>query len=127
MVPENEQDYLGKMAEFVQTGGNDPLKTWQFVKKELQVPFTNDPIKASAEAAAAEIPTSGGPAGAAVTYLKIQNKTAYVVLEMDINGWAGVSVSIAKIHPLVEKTLLQFPEISKVVFGYAPGDNANNI
>jgi hypothetical protein len=57
-----------------------------------------------------------------INYFKVQSGTAYVVLNIDENGRAGVSVSIARIHPVVEKTLLQFPEIHSVVFGYASGD-----
>jgi outer membrane murein-binding lipoprotein Lpp len=127
MAPEDEQGYITKMNEFYQEqNGVDPSKTWPFMKKELQVPFSSDPIMASAQAAAGEIPPRGGPAKATVAYLKIQNNTAYAELDIDLDGWAGVSYSIAVIHPLVEKTLLQFSGINNVVFGYAPGDGKNN-
>jgi len=120
MVPQNIDSYKKNMTEFVQTGGVDPLLTTTFIKKEITIPYTKDLIQASAQAAAQEIAPSGGPAKASVAYFKITNNTAYVLLDIDVNGWAGVSVSIGMIHPLVEKTLLQFPEITNVVFDYAP-------
>jgi len=122
MVPENYTLYKQEMTEFAQIGGIDPLNNIKFEKKIIKIPLTTDLIKASAQAAAEEIAPSGGPAKASIAYLKVQNKTAYVLLDIDLDGWAGVSASLAIIHPLVEKTLLQFPEINKVVFGYAPGD-----
>jgi hypothetical protein len=55
------------------------------------------------------------------------NKTAYILLAMNIDSWAGTSVSLAKIQPLVEKTLLQFKGIDSVVFGVAPGDSEEEV
>jgi len=124
MVPANYDLYTRQMTEFTQTGGENPLKTIKFVKKVLKIPFTNGLIKASAQAAAGEIAPGGGPPKASIAYLKIKKGTAYVLLDIDIDGWAGVSVSLAIIHPLVEKTLLQFPEINKVIFDYAPEDKS---
>jgi hypothetical protein len=129
MVPKDENNYDNyKQAIYKYTDGNgkDPSKTWIFVKKQVIVPYTADVVKASAEAAAGEIPTSGGPDKASIAYLKIKDGTAYVLLDIDEDGWAGVSYTIGYIHPLVEKTLLQFPEIKKVVFNFAPGDNSNS-
>lgn len=122
MVPENYALYKQKMTEFAQVGGVDPLDNTKFEKKVINIPLTTDLINASAQAAAEEIAPSGGPAKASIAYLKVQNKTAHVLLDIDLDGWAGVSTSLAIIHPLVEKTLMQFPEINSVVFGYAPGD-----
>lgn len=122
LVPENYDLYEQNMTEFVQVGGEDPLVATKFVEKKLTIPYTDDPIKASAQAAAEEIAPSGGPTKASVAYFKIENDTAYVLLDIDLDGWAGVSVSRAIIHPLIEKTLMQFPEITKAIFDYAPGD-----
>ncbi|OGH88518.1 MAG: hypothetical protein A3J93_04620 [Candidatus Magasanikbacteria bacterium RIFOXYC2_FULL_42_28] len=126
MVPENEKLYQKQMTEFAQVGGPDPLETTVFIKKEMTVPYSTDIINASVQAAAEEIPHGGGggPDKTQIAYLKIQDTTAYVLLDIDLDGWAGVSVSIAIIHPLVEKTLLQFPEINRVEFGYAPSVTA---
>jgi len=127
MVPENPESYQQKMTDYAQLGGPDPAATWNFVPKQITVPYTDDLIKASANAAAAEFPTGGGPNKAEVVYLKIIDGTAYVLMNIDIDGWAGVSVSLAIIHPVVEKTLLQFAEIENIVFGYAPGDSLETI
>ncbi len=123
MVPENISAY--KSTDFVDNPP-DLLKNWPFVKKQLNIPYTNDIVRASAEAAAEQIEPSGGPSKATVSYLKIQNDVAYVELNIDLDGWPGVSYSKAKIHPLVEKTLLQFPEIKKVIFDFAPGDSRDS-
>lgn len=122
LVPDNVTAYNKAMTEYIQGGGQNPLKNWVFVKKELSIPYTTDIVKASAEAAAEELTPYGGPAKTSIAYLKIQDGTAYALLDIDLDGWAGVSVSIGRIHPLVEKTLLQFPQIKNVVFGFAPGD-----
>lgn len=122
MVPEDYDSYRQKVAEHVQVGGPDPLIDTKFVKKTLTIPFTEDRILASAQAAADEMPLGGGPETATVSYLKVENGTAYVQTDINQDGWAGISVSIAAIGPVIEQTLLQFPEINEVVFGYAPED-----
>lgn len=121
MVPSDEALYRKEMTEYTQGGGDNPLTSTKFVTKEIVVPFTTDTLKASAQAAAAEIPHGGGGTGKAlVSYMKVQDSTAYVLLDIDLDGWAGVAVSRAIIHPLVEKTLWQFSEISRVEFRKAP-------
>jgi hypothetical protein len=113
-------DYEKKMIVYAQQGGvSDPSKTWPFVKKTAVIPFTTNTIKMSAQAAADEM--RGGEA-AQIVYFKTQGTTAYILLRMDVDGWAGVGVTIALTHPAVEKTLLQFPEIKNVVFDFAPED-----
>ena len=124
MVPKDYDLYRKKLTAFVQGGGENPLKSMKFVKKRLDIPYTDDLIRASAQAAAEEILPRGGPArGASIAYLKVLYGTAYVLLDIDLDGWAGSSVSIAIIHPLVEKTLLRFSTIKKVIFSYAPDDS----
>ena len=124
MVPENDSAYKEKMTQFVQDGGENPLLTTTFIKKEVTIPYTRDIVKASAQAAAEDIypasASAGGPGVDSVAYLKIQNDTAYILLNMDIDGWAGVSVAVGIVHPVVERTLLQFPEIKHVVFDSIP-------
>ncbi|TSA24486.1 MAG: hypothetical protein D4R67_11710 [Bacteroidetes bacterium] len=124
MVPGNESVYKEKMAEFVQAGGEDPLVTTTFIAKEITIPYTSDLMKASAQAAAEEIYPASASAGApsvdSVAFFKIRNDTAYILLNMDIDGWAGVSVAVAIVHPVVERTLLQFPEVKHVVFDSIP-------
>ena len=124
MVPENDSAYKEKMIEFIQGGCENPLITTTFIKKEVTIPYTRDIVKASAQAAAEDIypasASTGGPGVDSVAYLKIQNDTSYILLNMDIVGWAGVSVAVGIVHPVIEKTLLQFPEIKHVVFDSVP-------
>jgi len=123
MAPKHIARYIDTMTAFINNGGVDPSEAWKFIKKHIRISYTSDIIKASAEAAAEFIPTAGGPEHASIAYLKLKDKIAYVLLDIDIDGWAGVSYSIALIHPLVEKTLLRFRKINKVIFDKCPGDN----
>lgn len=123
LVPSDMAAYKKAMDNYTSDGGQDPAKTWVFVKKVVAVPYTTDLIRASAEAAAEQIATQAGSAQAAIAYLKIKDSIAYVVLHIDLDAWAGVSFSENKIRPLVEKTLQQFSQIKEVKFGFAPGDS----
>ena len=90
-----------------------------FVRKKVVVPYSRGVIRATAEAAAKEMPGQGEPG---VNYLKVKKGTAYVLLNMDCDGWAGVGFARAAAHPVVEKTLLQFKKIKRVVWKKAPGE-----
>jgi hypothetical protein len=94
-----------------------------FVKKKVVVPYSRDVIRATADAAAKEMPDQAGPG---VNYLKVEKGTAYVLLNMDRDGWAGVSFYWAASHPVVEKTLLRFRKIKRVVWDEAPGDKVRH-
>ncbi|PYJ86239.1 MAG: hypothetical protein DME22_06025 [Verrucomicrobia bacterium] len=117
LLPADARQY-GEMI----TGEQDFQRaaTLPFIKKTVVVPYSADVIRASAEAAGREVPTQAGPT--TVIYLKIENGTAYVLLNIDRDGWAGVSFSWAYCHPIVEKTLLQFKNIERIVWDEAPGD-----
>lgn len=126
MAPKDETAYVNA----IDRGGADPsvaAKFYPFVAKQVPVTVVSpDPTSAALQAAASEL--KAGPAGAdKVVYFKVVGKTAYVLLEMDVNGWAGVSFAIAKVHPLVEQTLLQMPDITAVKFDVAPGDSRTNL
>jgi|GEM_PF-2880478 len=121
-VPENLDLYRQKMTEYTQVGGPNPLPNIKFITKNILVPYTIEPERTAVDVSLVGIPLGGGPDKAFASYLKIKDSTAYTLLNIDIDGWAGVSVAIAIAHPIVEKTLLQFPNIKKVVFDYAPGD-----
>ena len=131
-IPDNVEQYLGAMNEWIfddsPNGGKlNPSFSWKFISKRVTVPYTKGVIKASAQAAAEQIPTQGGTPSAEVVYLKIVDKTAYILLAMQIDGWAGSSASLAKIKPLVERTILQFSDINFVKFEPAPGDSKEQI
>ncbi len=126
-APEGPDDYTAAMNEYTSRGGENPAKTWPFVAMPVTEPISSDPLLATAQAAAGYLPSGGGPAHASVVYLKVQENTAYVVLDIDLDGWAGVSFSVNRIRPLIEQSLLQFPDVQQVVFEFAPGDNAEDI
>jgi hypothetical protein len=119
-VPADQQAF-GEMI----TGEQDFQKAaaLPFVKKNIVVPYSIDLLRANADAAAREAGlTQMGPA--TIVYLKVENDTAYALLNIDTDGWAGVSFSRAYCHPIVEKTLLQFKNIKHVVWDEAPGGKA---
>ena len=89
-----------------------------FIRKKLVVPYSRDVIRASAEAAAKEMQDQV----ARMNYLKVRKGTAFILLNMDCDGWAGRSFACAFAHPIVEKTLLQFKKIKRVVWQEAPGE-----
>lgn len=125
VVPEYLSDYRAKITAYVQEGGKNPVDDIVFVQKQVTVPYTLHTVWAAAEAAAGAIPLGGGPQKASVVYMQVKDGTAYVVLNIDIDGWAGVSVATALVRPIVERTLYEFPEIEKVVWSYIPGDEPN--
>ena len=119
-VPADAQAY----GEIV-TGEQDFQKaaTTLSVRKHVTVPFSRNLLRASANAAAKEAGlTQMGPA--TIVYLKVEKGTAFTLLNIDTDGWAGVSYSRAYCHPIVEKTLLQFKSIKRVVWGEAPAQKA---
>jgi hypothetical protein len=122
VVPESISDYTKRVTAYVQEGGKNPVDDTVFIQKQVTVPYTLHTVWAAAEAAAGVIPLGGGPQKASVVYMQVKDGTAYVVLNIDIDGWAGVSVALALVHPIVERTLYEFPEITQVVWGYIPGD-----
>lgn len=127
MVPSDMVAYEKAMNDYIYNGKTNPAKTWPFVPKIVPIATTSDTIPASIQAAAEQIPTQGGVNVARVAYLKRVGSITYVLLGMHLDGWAGVSVSLAKIEPLVEKTLLQFSGITSVKFSPAPGDTGDEI
>ena len=114
LVPADTRKYHEKITGEQDFDGAAKLP---FVTKKVVVPISSDFIRASAEAAAKEMPSQVEPK---IDYLKIENDTAYVLLNIDRDGWAGVSFSRACSHPVIEKTLLQFKEIKRVVWDEAP-------
>lgn len=117
-VPADPQAY-GEMI----TGQQDFQRAaaMPFLTKHAVVPYSRDLLRASADAAAREAgPTQMGQT--TIVYLKIDHGTAYILLNIDRDGWAGVGFSRAYCHPIIEKTLLQFKKIKRVVWDVAPGE-----
>ena len=118
-VPADPQAY-GEMI----TGEQDFQRAaaMPFIKQRVVVPYSRDLLRASTEAAVREIGSSQmGPT--TIVYWKIENGTAFILLNIDTDGWAGVGYARADDHPSVEKTLLQFKNIKQIVWNEAPGDH----
>ena len=109
--------YKQQMTEFAQVGGDNPF---QSVEMTHQVLIQEVEAKALAQRIAQTMLTDGFVVAGEVSDFNIDNGTAYIVFGMDEDGWAGVSVAMAEIRPLVELNLLQYPEINKVHFGRKP-------
>ena len=94
-----------------------------FVKKQVVVPYSRNLLRASADGAAREAgPTQMGPA--TIVYWKMKDGTAFYLLNIDRDGWAGVSFTRAYCHLIIEKTLLQqFKTVKRVVWNEAPGES----
>ena len=115
-VPADPQAYekmIGGVQDFQKAAA------MAFVKKSVIVPYSEDLLYASAEAAAREagLPQIGP---APIVYLKVEDGTAYVLLDIDRDGWAGVGLTRIRCGIIVEKTLLQFKNVKRVRFDEAP-------
>jgi len=121
IVPEDLPAYEAAMTRFVQTGeGTDPADIFHFIKKSITATDTSEPQKTAAQLAADQIHIGGGPGRTTIIHFKIHHDTAYIVFDIDVDSWPGSSVAVAKLRPLVVKTLLEFPGIDKVIFDFPP-------
>ncbi len=126
MVPQDFKTYeRDHLDVFNGDKPRDPSKTWAFVEKQVTVPYSDNVMKATAQAAAEVIESQGTPE---ILYLKVVDNTAYVVLNFNLDGFMGMSLILDQTYPIIEKTLLQFPEIHTVVFDkVAPGDKIEDV
>ncbi len=118
MIPANVEQYRQAMTNFAQNGGQDPFYNLPFVVKTVPENIAHN-IEAKTQFAIDQVIDPAHLAAGKITQFSIQNHIAYVQLEMDTNGWAGVSSTIAMIHPLVTKNLLAYPTIHHVVWSAA--------
>ena len=117
ILPKYMGKYKQQMTEFAQVGGDNPFRS---VEMTHQVLIQEVEARALAQRIAQTMLTDGFVVAGEVSDFNIDNGTAYIVFGMDEDGWAGVSVAMAEIRPLVELNLLQYPEINKVHFGRKP-------
>jgi len=123
IVPEDEEAYWDLVVDQmdqIEPGEKVELAGAAFLKKKMAVQAGEDPIRAGAEAAAAAVSPRGGPDKASISEFHLRRDTAYVMLDIALDSWAGSSYSVAAINLLVEKTLLEHPVVNTVVFGYPP-------
>ena len=110
IVPEGLESYV-KTGEYTKQ-----KKLPDFIKKQVSVPFAVDLPRASAQAAARQIPTLGWEGHAEIESFNITDKTAYVLLKKEWCACSGDKYLNDIAYPVIEKTLLQYSEIKKVIF-----------
>lgn len=77
MIPKDNIGYTNAMDKFTAEGGPYPAEGFAFVKQEVEVEYTDDLVWASANAAARTYAQS--ESGPYVAYLKVVDRTAYIV------------------------------------------------
>lgn len=75
-----------------------------------------DFIRESAELAANQISTQIPPGRMTIVKFKVLNDTVYYLLNAEVPGgaYAGISIALAQVKPLVERTLRLFQEVKEV-------------
>lgn len=122
LVPQNLESYVQEVNEYVDEWGNDPTTTWIYESRQIEYPSSEDLKVTTAEYAANLVSLWGGPSKATVEYFKVIDGTAYILFNFNLDAWAWVSHVVKRVQPIVEKNLLQFEDVDRVVFGYAPWD-----
>jgi hypothetical protein len=117
-VPANQAEY-DQMVDnddngvTPETPGTASLTDADFKPENVMVTITPSYgiEQATADAVAATIKTQTVIKTAG---FKVVDGTAYVVTNIDIDGWAGSGSSEEAVDPLINRTLLQFPDIKSV-------------
>jgi hypothetical protein len=124
LVRKNYEQYQSEAEDWASTHGPPSRFTPKspFVQERLTVLRVSDVFFASAKAAA-EKASVLSQAPVRILNFTVQNGGAYVDLSLNDlqDAWAGISFTIAKVEPLIEKDLSQFPNIHKVVYAWPPG------
>ena len=130
-TPSREEDAAGRVK---QSAIHDTIASLQTINKPAKHPNTaNAPMDSIfisimvpenihnyADTMTRYVNDGGVDPSVSWPFIKRQIRIAYVLLDIDLDGWAGVSYTILKIHPLIEKTLRQFPQIDTVIFKKYP-------
>ncbi len=115
VIPADLETYKTEMTEFAQVGGDiHPADRMDFITETIDSSDSNR-IHASAVIAAKIIDDR-----IEIEYFKVQNRTVYLRSNFHNDGFAGVSVYLAQVEPVLRKTLLNYTEIDNLVFDYAP-------
>lgn len=120
-VPDDLEKYRSEMTSYLEEGAENPIDTFEFLDIEVEFELSEYDLMriAVSEVTTQEGLLGGGPTRGVVKYLDIFDGTAYVVLDLDEDSWSGSSISIGRVRPLIEKTLLRFEEVDEVIFGYS--------
>lgn len=111
-LPVDGMAYSTAVRHLIEEG--KPLVVDQKFRPIRSVARGTDPIWESASAVARYILRNSQDPEAHLSYVRVQNGVAHT--KLDIDGWAGVGYTIGEVTPIVEKTLLQFPEIKRVTW-----------
>ncbi|MCG9731117.1 hypothetical protein L1D44_15060 [Shewanella sp. Isolate13] len=112
-LPKNIERYKHLAALSAQEGTNLSLDEFDMISSELTVPCAQ---KYQTLITATVTPFTHHPSAEKVIYFNVIEHTAYVVLAMDEDAWAGISATLAATRPLLTLNLLQFKEIQTVKF-----------
>jgi hypothetical protein len=115
-VPNDDDAWQKAVVAEAQEGVKNATAAVPFVTKTVDVPRSDDPARAAADWVVAHY----GPSFALVSVFVRVGDTQYVLLNIDEDGYAGVSFALAKVRPVLERTLLLQPGIAHVVFGRPP-------
>ena len=122
MVPKDYEQYADESGGWFSehSRGSHFAPQSPFVVEHLTVMHFDDPVFASA-AAAAQRASVISQAPVRIMNFAVRGATAYVDTTFNgMDGWAGISITTASVEWLIEKDLSQFPDVRQVVFQWPP-------
>ena len=120
--PADTEIYDSLYNAYVNGIAKNPADKVKFNYDLVYLPKTPDIKRQAALMAYKKFPPFGNPDNASIVYFKQVADTVYILINADVDGWAGVSYFLAKVRPIIEKTLYQFYDVHKVVWDKAPED-----
>ncbi len=115
-MPVNLKQYENLMNQYYFEGGQNPLSKIKFYSYQVLIPDTADVYKLTAIAAYREYPPFGNKDNAQISYFERVRDTVYILTNADVDGWAGVGSYLMKVHPIIEKSLLNLHGVKAVVW-----------
>ncbi len=120
--PADKEIYDSLYNAYVNGIAENPADKVKFNYVLVYLPKTPDIKRQAALMAYKKFPPFGNADNASIAYFKQVKDTVYILLNADVDGSAGVSYFLAKVRPIIEKTLYQFDDVQKVVWDKAPDD-----
>ncbi len=113
-MPQNLREYENLMDKYYFEGGANPLEKIKFYPSKVLMPDTADIYRLTAIAAYRQYPPFGNKNNAQIAYFKKVQDTIYILTNADVDGWAGVTNYLQKVHPIITKSLLALPDVTVV-------------
>lgn len=124
--PENWTEYENTINQYVNGDIPNPLNKIHLHRRPIYL-YPSDSLKYYVTLNEYRLhPPFGNKEMAQISYFKQKGDTIFIMLNADVEGWAGVSYFLAQVHPLIEKALLQFSDVRHIVWDYAPEDKKDN-